>query len=277
MSDSSSKFSEKNSSILSVGPSRYRILNDGSANVVEWEIVLADNSCHKILNYNLNNSISGFHFNVRALPIVGLSAMSLDDLFFTMSECSCESTVFELSQSDLCNICLPNIRYSFYDLSLRVEMSLKNVSVFPIYWCPVIMLNLHLPWHKNLSLDQYVIHSKAKKKLVLNKEYTILESGRCSDKLPLRELDSGIIAAISNIQDPRVAITTKNEEETIYVTFNGKYPNACLGLSRSDTEYCTKLLCMMDIPEDEPSGEFLHHKCIPSGQTDTFAIELSVC
>ncbi len=262
----------ENLNIFTVGPSHYRFAKD---RIVDWKIVLADNSCREVLNNESGGTICDF--NVRALPIVGLPDIDTQNVALKKSNITSHSVTFELDDIDLCRICFPRIKYTFSDLSFKLEMELNNISTFPIYWCPIIRFQLHLPWHKTLSLDQYAIYSKSKKKLILNNEYTVLESGKCPERVQLVNMDSGNIIAITNIQDPKITITTKNEEELLYVTLGGKYPNACLGLHKTDTEYCTELLCMLDLPNSDDSTDFSHYKCVASKQVSNFVIELSVC
>ncbi|MDE6432243.1 MAG: hypothetical protein K2L13_02500 [Opitutales bacterium] len=264
----------KDTEIFTVGPSQYHLLNDGTGTLAKWRIVLADDSWRELLNVRSNNVIADF--NIRALPMIGLPKEQMEHLRFKQAERSTNSIVFELDNHDLCRTCIPRIKYVFSDLSFKIDLQLENISAFPIYWCPIIRLGLHLPWHENLSLDQYSLCSKSKKRLTLNRDYVILNSGKCPERLSLAGLEDGDVLAVSGIQDPKISINTKNEEESVRIALGGKYQNAYIGLQKTNNEYCTELLCMLDLPSDD-DGDLSRCKCVTSEKSGDFSIELSVC
>lgn len=268
------EFLDENINEFNVGPSKYRISQNGT-NVLDWRIILADNSWRRvILNTDLSAEQS-YMFNVHALPIVGLASSWAEDVVFVRYHSDENSLTFGPKDTDSCHVCVPKISYHLSDLSFKIKMILDNLSTFPIYWCPVMQVRLYLPWHAFLSLDQYSLKSKAKKKISLSDDYVILESSKCLEKLQLTDIENNILA-VTGFQDPKLSITTKNEEESIYITFSGKNPNACLGLKKTLIKNCTKLLCMADLPNTDDSSDWSRYKCIQSGQSDEFSIELSV-
>lgn len=262
--------SEDISEIFTIGPSEYRLFSRGGDDFVDWRIILADDSCRKLLREHPTNH----KFNICALPIVGLSAEQMENFSFVRVDHGENFVTFESASQ---NVCISRVRYQFFDLSFRVKLQLENLSNFPIYWCPAINLGLHLPWHENLSLDQYSIHSKSKRKLILNDDYAVLSSNKCPDRLSLAELEekSNNTLAITGMQDPKIAISTKNEEESVHVTLCGKHPDAYIGLHKTNDPYCTELRCMLDLPVED-AGDFSHYKCVASKKVGEFEIELSV-
>lgn len=256
-----------------VEPSRYRVSTDWKKGLVGWRIVLADDSWRELLNGNIEENFADF--NICALPVAGASTIKMDDLEFLRDNDTQNTVIFEPRKQLESEVCIPRIKYSFSELSLKIELSLENISVFPIYWCPVIRVGLQLPWHKNSSLDQYTLCSRSKKRLTLNTDNVSLGSGKCPERLSLAGLEDNNILAITGIQDPKVAISTKNDEESVYVTLCGKYPNAHLGLRKTSDECCTELICMPNLPNTN-AGDFSHHICVASKESAKFVIELSV-
>ncbi|MDR0715754.1 MAG: hypothetical protein LBF25_03240 [Puniceicoccales bacterium] len=256
---------------IDVGPSRYFIARDGSANLMKWQIGLADASWRDII---FNDGNSKHQLNIRAMPVAGLEEFDLAAVDFACSQ-NGEVLTFEPKDSEQCSTCIPRVSYKLSDLSIHIEISLDNVGAFPIYWCPLICVPIHLPWHGGLTIDQYSIRSKAKKKFLLNNDLSVVESAKCAEKVPIN-LTQNSILAINGMQDYRASIITKNEEEALSVIFCGKYQNAHLALKQIKRNYYVDLLCMPDLPNyDAEFKDWLRYRCIQPNKSDSFAVELS--
>ncbi|MDR2436088.1 MAG: hypothetical protein LBD33_02140 [Puniceicoccales bacterium] len=259
---------------INAGPSRYYFAQDGSARLLQWQIGLADASWRDVISDQCNSRCK---LNIRAMPMAGLGEFEIDDVKFVRYRDVGECLIFGPKDPERCRTCVPKFSYKLMDLSINIGVILDNIGTFPLHWCPVICVPLHLPWHGDLSIDQYSIRSRAKKKFTLNDDLTAMESARCMDKLPISFPD-GNLMAISGMQDYRASIVTKNEEETLSIILCGKYPNAYFALGPTGKPNCTELLCMPDLPDcNADSQEWLRYRCIQPGKTDSFAIELSVC
>jgi hypothetical protein len=259
---------------VAVGPSCYHIAQDGSAKLLKWQIGLADSSWREIISAESNFSCQ---FNVRALPISGFHGSEVSQVEFACRYTGGESVVFEPKNPSQCRACIPRISYKLTDLTVAIEVALDSVCTFPLHWCPVICIPICLPWHPDLSLDQYSLRSRAKKKLILNDDFSVIESEKYGGNLPIILSDSNILA-ISGIQDYTASIATKNEEENLSVIFCGKYPNAYFAVKLTPVPNCTELICMADLPNyDENSKNWANYRCIQPGKTDAFALKLSVC
>jgi hypothetical protein len=259
---------------IDAGHSRYIFAQDGSARLLRWQVGLADSSWRGIVSDQCN---SRCQLNVRAMPVAGLEEFEITDMEFVRYSGIGECLIFGPKDIRRCRTCIPKFSYKLLDLSVRIEMILDNIGTFPLHWCPVICAPLHLPWHGGLSIDQYSIRSKARKKFTLNDDFTVIESAKCADRLPI-SFPEGNILAISGIQDHRASIATKNEEETLSVIFCGKYPNAHFALKPTGKLGCVEFLCMPDLPSfDSNFKEWSRYRCIQPGKADSFAIELSVC
>ncbi|MDR2720891.1 MAG: hypothetical protein LBB15_01205 [Puniceicoccales bacterium] len=258
---------------IDVGPSRYCFAQDGSARLLRWQISLADFSLRSIVSDQWN---SRCQLNIRAMPVAGLGEFEIDDVKFVRYHGTDKCLIFGPKNPEWCRACVPKFSYRLMDLSIGIEIMLDNIGTFPLHWCPVIRVPLCLPWHDDLSIDQYSIRSKAKKKFTLNDDLTVIESAKCADKLPISFPNENLMA-ISGMQDYRMSIVTKNEEETLSVILCGKYPNAYFALRRTEMVNCIEFLCMPDLPGcDANSKEWLCYRCIQPGKADSFAIELSV-
>ncbi|MDR3274231.1 MAG: hypothetical protein LBS87_02805 [Puniceicoccales bacterium] len=259
---------------IDVGPSRYFISQDGSARLVGWQIGLADSSWRNVVS---NGGNFRCQLNVRAMPVAGLREFEATDVEFVRCPDAGECVIFGPKDLEQCRMCVPKFSYKLLDLSVRIEMILDNIGTFPLHWCPVICVPIHLSWHDNLSIDQYFIRSKAKKKFILNNDLSVVESSKCSDKLPIA-LSEYSVLAVSGMQDYKVSIATKNGEETLSVIFCGKYPNAYFALKQTERCNCVELLCMPDLPcYDADFKDWPRYRCVQPSKSDSFTIELSVC
>jgi hypothetical protein len=211
------------------------------------------------------------------MPVAGLEEFEVTDVEFVRYSEAGDRLIFGPKNLGRCHACIPKFSYRLLDLSVRIEIMLDNVGAFPLHWCPVICAPLHLPWHGNLSIDQYSIRNKAKKKFTLNDDLTVIESAKCADRLPISFSGENILA-ISGMQDSRISMATRNEEETLSVIFCGKYPNAYFALKPTGRLGCVEFLCMPDLPSyGSDFREWSRYRCIQPGKMDSFAVELSVC
>jgi hypothetical protein len=260
---------------VDVGPSRYLIAQDGSARLLSWRIELADSSWRDVTSDVANSS---HRFNVRALPVVGLGESDESDVEFVHYHDSDNCVTFGPKNPELSSSYIPRISYNLSDLSIRLSVSLDNVCAFPLYWCPVASFSVHLPWHAAMPIDQYSLRSRAKKKFILNGDFSVMESSKCPNSFQINLPENGNILAVSGMQDSKVSLATQNEEETLSVIFCGKYPNAYCCLRETAVRSCTELLCMPDLPTtEESSQDWLRHRRVQPGHSDTFTVELSIC
>ncbi|MDR1255938.1 MAG: hypothetical protein LBJ94_03400 [Puniceicoccales bacterium] len=259
---------------IDVGPSRYFIAGDGSARLMGWQIGLADSSWRDVLFSGIG---SQWQLNARAMPVAGLGELAFADIEFVRYPAEGDCLAFGPKDSELCHPCIPKISYRLSDLSMRFEISLDNVGTFPLHWCPLIRMPIRIPWHSDLTLDQYSIRSKAKKKFLLNEDLSLIESAKCGDKIPV-VLPEGNVLAISAMQDYKASLVTKNEEEALSLIFCGKYPRAYFALRRGEKRGCVEFLCMPDLPNcDADFKDWSHYRCIQPNEGESFAVELSVC
>ena len=230
-----------------VGPSTFLVLPEQGARLLNWHVNMADGSVRDVIFWPEsidNENLSKVHGGIPILfPFCGTCSHQGEkeiwraqdgttyqmpkhgfakDASFRIRSIDQSGFEVEMVQEDNFKSFYPydytfTVIYHFLELSVQISLVLENEGRSPIPWSAGLHPYFNIPWRKDLSLGDHLLHLTAKRTYQYLENGTLSENPKASYPVPLS--DETLINRVHyQLDTPDVEISLLNGEETLHIS-----------------------------------------------------------